>query len=281
LKNIDQRRVPLQELRRTHDPAGFEFECTDELVPLTELVGQDRALRSLQFGLGVAKAGYNIFVTGLTGTGKATAILEYIKRAVEERRQAGQISLPDDWCYVYNFDDPDRPNAIRLPPGTGRQLRDQLQELFTTVRANISRAFSSEEYEHQRRSLLEAGQDEAQAVMEEAQKQAAEASFILSFSPMGVSLLPMVGDKPMTPQQFAALTPAQRNEIQGRQQPIAKAVAEVGERLRAIEREVSQALREMDRRVAEAVMAGSFDAITALICPRHKASLSLNAGMSI
>ena len=112
-------RVPPEELRLAHDPATFTFECTDELTPLSEFVGQDRAMRSLQFGLGLEKPGYNIFVTGLTGTGKATAILEYIQRKVEERRKAGELRVADDWCYVYNFDDPDQPNAIRLPPGDG------------------------------------------------------------------------------------------------------------------------------------------------------------------
>ena len=120
----DKLRLPPEELRLQHDPASFTFDCTDELVPLSEFVGQDRAVRSLQFGLELEKPGYNIFVTGLTGTGKATAILEYIQRTVERRRQADALPLPDDWCYVYNFDEPDRPDALRLPPGVGRRLRD-------------------------------------------------------------------------------------------------------------------------------------------------------------
>src|SRR3990170_5460252 len=180
---VDKLRVPPQQLRLEHDPATFHFECTDELTPLTEFVGQDRALRSLQFGLGLEKPGYNIFVTGLTGTGKATAILEYIQRAVEERRQAGELALPDDWCYVYNFDDPDRPDALRLPLGMARKLRDQLEELLAAARASVSRAFASEEYERQRREILEGGQQEAQRLMEEAQRDAGQQGFLLRFSP--------------------------------------------------------------------------------------------------
>src|SRR3989449_11050723 len=129
--NPESLRVSLEQLHHAQDPAAFGFECTDELVPLTEFIGQDRALRSLQFGLGVDKPGYNIFVTGLTGTGKATAILEHIQKAVAEQRTAAEPGRPDDWCYVYNFDEPDRPNAIRLPPGTARSLREQLDELLS------------------------------------------------------------------------------------------------------------------------------------------------------
>ena len=161
--------VPLGDLRRRQDPAEFQFACTDELAPLTEFIGQDRALRSLQFGLGVDKAGYNIFVTGLSGTGKAAAILEYLNRSVAERSAAGEVTRPSDWCYVYNFQDPDRPNAIGLPAGTGRRLRDELEELLAAVRSNVSRVFASDEYEHQRRTLLELGQKEAQGLIEGAQ----------------------------------------------------------------------------------------------------------------
>ena len=253
--------VPPEELRLAHDPTTFTFECTDELTPLSEFVGQERAVRSLQFGLGLSKPGYNIFVTGLTGTGKATAILEYIQRTVEQRRQAGELALPSDWCYVYNFDDPDQPNALRLAPGVGRRLRDQLEELLGAVRSSVSRAFASEDYEHQRRDILEGGQQEAQGVMERAQKEAEKGGFLLRFSPVGVAVMPLVEGKPITAEQFAVLDPAQRDEIEDRQKLIMEAVAEAGERLRAIEKDVAQRLRQLDRQVGETAVAGLFDSV--------------------
>ena len=261
MTDTDRFRVPTGDLCLTQDPAAFQFECTEELAPLTELIGQDRALRSLQFGLGVDKPGYNVFVTGLTGTGKATAVLDYIRRTVEEQKEAGTARLPDDWCYVYNFKDPERPNAIRLPAGKARTLSDHLEELLELVRTNLSRAFASDEFDKQRRSILELGQAEAQKVMDSAQEEAEKAGFLLSFSPMGVSLVPMLGDKPMTPEQFAALPAEQRSAIQARQQAISNRVAEVGRALRVIEREAGTRLRDLDRRVAEVVMTGPFEAI--------------------
>lgn len=256
-------RLTPEELRLAVDPATFQFECTDELTPLTEFIGQDRALRSLQFGLGLQRPGYNIFVTGLTGTGKATAILEYIRRAVEEKKAAGAVAAPKDWCYVYNFDDPDRPNAISLPPGLGRQLRDDLNDLLDTVKTNIVRAFSSEEYERQKREIFEEGQKAAQALMERAQKEAERAGFLLRFLPTGVTLVPIVDGKPMTPQQFNALSPEERRIIQEREAAIADSVNEVAERIRAIEREVVKAVATLDRQVAEVVMRGAFQAMAA------------------
>jgi predicted ATP-dependent protease len=263
MRNPDQLLVPPDSLRAEEDPSAFQFECTDELSPLSEFVGQDRAVRALQFGLELEKPGYNIFVTGLTGTGKATAILEYIERAVEGRRASGELKAPDDWCYVYNFERPDEPNALRLPPGVGRGLRDQLEELLQTVRDGLRRAFSSDEYEGQRREILEGGQQEAQRVMEEAQKQATEAGFLLRFSPVGMTLLPLLDGKPMTPEQAAELDAEQRQEIERRQQATMEQMTSVAERLRTLEREVTERMRQLDRRVTEGAVAGLFDSIIA------------------
>ena len=257
----NHRRVSVEQLRREQDAGVFQFDCTDELVPLTEFIGQDRALRSLQFGLGVEKPGYNIFVTGLTGTGKSTAILEHIQRAVEEKRTAEAKRLPSDWCYVYNFDDPDRPRALRLPAGVAEKLRAQLEELLFSVRTNLTRAFASDEYGQRRRRVLDKGQEEAQPLIEQAEKQAEEAGFQLRFTPTGVNLIPVTDGKPMTPEEFTALDASQRREIEERQQPITQTIEQVREKLRSIESNVNDQLRNLDREIAEWVMSGAFDVL--------------------
>lgn len=247
------------DLRLEYDPAQLGFDCTDELTPLSEFVGQDRALRALQFGLGLKKPGYNIFVTGLSGTGKATAILEYIKRTVEDQSKKGEAAAPDDWCYVFNFDEPDSPNAIRMPAGQARVFGDRLEELLESVKSNMSRAFASEEYERLRKETLDRGKTQAESLMEQAQEMAREGNFVLRFSPVGVTLVPTVDGKPMSPDEFQALSADERTAVQTREKPIMEAVNEVGDRLRAIEREVSEQIVQLDRQVASVVLKGSFE----------------------
>ncbi|MFQ5471808.1 MAG: Lon protease family protein [Dehalococcoidia bacterium] len=263
MSDIDSLRVPPEELRLEYDSSQLGFECTDELVPLSEFVGQDRAVRSLQFGLGLKKPGYNIFVTGLSGTGKATAILEYIKRRLDDQAATGDVPVPDDWCYVYNFDEPDRPNVIRMPAGEGKLFRSRLDQLLDSVKSNMNRAFSSEEYERLRKETLERGQEQAQKLMEEAQSRAEESGFLLRFAPTGVSLVPLADGKPMSPEQFQELTKEQRDELAAREKPVTEAVNETGDRLRAIERDVAEKVNQLDREVAEVVLKGSFEAIEA------------------
>jgi lon-related putative ATP-dependent protease len=245
-------------LRASFDPASLHFDCTDELEPLTDFVGQDRAIRSLQFGLGMHKPGYNIFVTGMTGTGKASAIMEYIRRSVDERMEPYELR---DWCYVHDFDDPDRPNAISLAPGTGKRLRDQLEELLTLIRSNLTRIFASDEYDRQRRAIFEEGEKQAQALMAGAAAQAEAAGFALTFHPAGVNIVPLKDGRPITPDEYQALTVQERQTIAEKERPVDESVHGVAERLRMIEREVAAAIQAMDRKVVEAVVEGPFQQV--------------------
>ena len=138
-------------------------------------------------------------------------------------------------------------------------MRTQLEELLFSVRTNLTRAFASDEYGQRRRGVLEKGQEEAQPLIEEAEKQAEEAGFQLRFTPTGVNLIPTTDGKPMTPEEFTALDASHRREIEERQQPITEKIEQVREKLRSIESTVNDQLRKLDREIAEWVMSDAFD----------------------
>ena len=102
--------VPHDQLTWRCDPAFLPFTCTAEMTPLEDFIGQERAIRAIEFGLGVNKPGFNIFVTGLTGTGKTSIIKAFLNKVTAEKAAKDTASpAPEDWCYVYNFADADRP----------------------------------------------------------------------------------------------------------------------------------------------------------------------------
>ncbi|MFQ5933946.1 MAG: Lon-like protease helical domain-containing protein, partial [Dehalococcoidia bacterium] len=119
--NADKYKVPVDKLRWRCDPESYKFECTDEIKPLEEFIGQERAIRAINFGLGMDKSGYNIFVTGLTGTGKASAIKSHLEKVAAWKTDADAQAR--DWCYIHNFADQDRPKVLSLPKGEGRAFR--------------------------------------------------------------------------------------------------------------------------------------------------------------
>ena len=129
------------------------FETTATVEPLQGMIGQNRAVTALSFGLHTKNSGYNIFVSGMVGTGRMT----YARQVVEELALKQQI--PSDWCYVNNFEDAGRPVAVSLPAGTGALFCQKIKELIENLRNDVSKAFSSEDYERERTEIMKAFQE--------------------------------------------------------------------------------------------------------------------------
>ena len=144
MPEADKYRVPWEKTCWKCESGNFSFECTDDLVPLDRFIGQDRALEAIRFGLEVDKPGYNLFVTGLTGTGKTSAIKSLLQTIIADPEHQKRRKPINDWCYVYNFDDPDRPKALSLPQGMARSLRAKLATILEHLGDEIPKVFNSE-----------------------------------------------------------------------------------------------------------------------------------------
>jgi hypothetical protein len=128
------------ELRRVCDPSLFSFRDTSELVSLDRVIGQERAVQAIEFGLDMRSPGYNIFVTGTEGTGKSTIVRDLTSRFAKTQ------PAPDDWCLVNNFRDEFRPHAIALPPGRGPSFAKKVGRFVNDLKRDIPKAFETEAY---------------------------------------------------------------------------------------------------------------------------------------
>jgi Cdc6-like AAA superfamily ATPase len=147
--DIKDRAVPLSELRHACDPAEFAFKTTAELTLKEEVIGQQRAVKAIEFGLSIRNHGYNIFVSGIPGTGRNS-----IAKSIVKRISLG-LPVPDDWCYINNFKDGDRPRAIKLPPGQGRAFREDMNRFIEFMQSEIPKVFEAKEYEEQKSRIVE------------------------------------------------------------------------------------------------------------------------------
>ena len=145
---VDRLRVDAARTRRRLDPDALPFETTAEVAPLRGTIGQTRALEAIDFGLEIGSSGYNLFLAGSAGSGRESPVLDYLERVAARR------PVPDDVVYVHNFDEPERPQAFRLPAGRGRELRAELDELLRCAQEDIPRAFEGEEFERRRQEVL-------------------------------------------------------------------------------------------------------------------------------
>lgn len=152
-------------------PEFFTFGTTEEVTPLEGIVGQGRAVQAMDFGLKIKGHGYNIFMTGLTGTGKSS----YARAVAEEI--ACLEPVPDDWCYLYNFKNPGEPIALNLPAGRGSVFARDIHGLLEELKEAIPKALNTEEYERQKGIIVKRFQEARNALMDNLNQVAEENGF--------------------------------------------------------------------------------------------------------
>ena len=258
---VDKYELSADKLGWHCDPALFAFDCTKDLAPLREFVGQDRALRAIEFGLSMDRDGYNIYVAGLTGTGKTSAVKKQIDKLLEEKQISQQVQPPEDWLYIYNFDNLERPQMLNLPQGKGKVFKEQIDALLQRIREELAKAFSSEEYKAEREKAVEAGQAQQKKLFEEVDEQAQKEGFRFQITPVGPALIPVINGKPLSQTEYAELEETVRREIEKKQSELLERLQDTYEKARQLERETVQKLQSIDKAVAEFTIARLFDSL--------------------
>jgi lon-related putative ATP-dependent protease len=242
------RRLRPEDLRAVCDPASLAFASTAELPALEGLVGQDRAASATAFGVGMAQAGYNLFVLGSPRTGRTSAM----KRVLAERAQKDPV--PPDCCYVHNFSDPYRPTALVLPPGRASELRTEMARLTEECRERVPRAFEGEEFDRQKSRIMEHLARRQQAEIERLQTAARAQGFAVLHRPGGLALAPAPQGEPLTTEEYEALPEAARGELEARGRRMQEQVEATLRQLRQFEREARLAHEKLVGEIAAAAV---------------------------
>ena len=245
----------MPDLRETHqltveqvtapaDPTWLSFTTTDDIPVMDAIFGQERAVRSIEFALGMDAPGYNLFASGPDGFGKTTIVNSFL------RRRAAQRPAPLDWVYVHNFQDPDRPVAISLPPGQGRNFADGVRVAVDAAEREIRGAFESDSYARQRQQLGEEVDLQRQGLIEDLQKQAEGMGFALQFGPTGIVSAPILNGRPASDEVFAALPQEQRNQILESRRGLDGVIQEMLLKIRGLDRMTAERVAKLDAEVA-------------------------------
>ncbi len=196
------------QLSRHCDVAEFSFATTAELEDISEIIGQVRAVDAAQFGIGMRRDGYNLYVMGPSGSGKHTMV-----RQLLDQRVAGEES-PFDWCYAHNFSQPHKPRVIRLSAGRGAKLCRDMQQLVDELSATIPAVFEGEEYRHRLAEINnEFGERQAKA-FNEVGDAASKHGIVLLGTPNGFSFAPAKDGEVVSPEEFAKLSPEEQQKIE-------------------------------------------------------------------
>ncbi|MDA1256651.1 MAG: ATP-binding protein [Chloroflexi bacterium] len=257
--SVKKYEVGPKDLRWTCDLDQLGFDCTDELEPPSEFIGQDRAVAAVQFGLGVDRPGYNIFVTGLTGTGRTSAVETLLARVVEERSASGEQPQIQDICFVHNFMQPDHPEALVLPRGGGRELCSRIAGLRETLRREINNAFTSDEYHAAQKRITDAGMARRQELIQKSEKLAIDKGFAIQTSQLGIAVIPVVDGKPMEAATYQALPDKDRETIDAARKEVTDQVEKSMREVQERDRHQAEELMALARRIGEQTIKSPFD----------------------
>jgi lon-related putative ATP-dependent protease len=235
-------------LRRAADPRAFGFATTAELEPLERLVGQDRALEALAFGIAIDAPGFNVFILGDEGTGRRSSALDML------RRRASQEPGPDDWCYINDFADPRRPRALRLPAGLGRRLAADLEALILSLASELPRVLGSDEYQGQRKALIDRLGEVRKQLFQEAEAEAERRGLAVVQGPQVILLAPKVDGQILSDEDLAKLPVEERRRFEEGRDEVQKLFEAALHHFAEEAGKAQEALRELNRRTIEATL---------------------------
>ncbi|RMG98484.1 MAG: ATP-binding protein [Chloroflexi bacterium] len=257
-------------LRHICPPESFSFETTNELAPSTRIIGQPRGTKALEFGVGIHSQGYNIFVLGPTGTGRATAIERFLQE------KTANEPVPDDWVYVHNFTVPHQPRAIELPAGQGRVFQARMAQLINTLKTDLPQAFSTEAYRDTIEEIQESLAQQQNNLLQQLAQKAAQHNFALIKTPAGFAFVAVRNGQQLAPAELQALSVAERQQMEAAHEALSKELEDVLYQIHQLEVQTRQQIREIDRQVAEAAVQHHFDTLRKAYAGHEEVLLYLN-----
>lgn len=238
-----------KDLRFRIDPKSVEVDSTEKLCPTKQgVVGQKRAIEAIKFGIGMADPEYNIYVAGTTDTGAT-----YMARALLEE-VAKKQPPPPDWCYVYNFKEPDKPRALKLHTGHGKELKKAMDELIEALKGDIPTAFSADDYRYKEQVIRQEFENKRREIIDGLREKVETEGFLLQVDSQGVSIIPGKDGKIIPPEELAKYSPEEKKALRDRGDRLSvemnQALTEIGE----FESEYIERRGKLDHEVALAVV---------------------------
>jgi lon-related putative ATP-dependent protease len=235
-------KLSVEQLRHQLDPAQFDFKSTEELPVYEGVIGQERALRAISFGINIRSQGYHMYALGPVGTGKMTIIRKYLETHAETK------PVPDDWLYVNNFNGSDTPKALRLPAGKGRQFRDDMDQLVEELQTEVPKAFESDEYQKERQESKQFFNQRSEELIKKLEDKVKKAGFQLLQEPDTIGIVVVVDGEPLTAEKMKELDDKTLKRIEKKQKELKKEMQTTLQQVQELQKKAKQKVQEIDRK---------------------------------
>ncbi len=233
-----------KQLKMTFDPEIFKFDTTENLEHITTGIGQDRGIKALEFGVNVDIKGYNLYIEGPSGVGKTMYTKNYLKKIAKKKK------VPQDWCYIYNFNNPNEPIAVSLPAGQGKEFKEDMEEFTKEIKKDIKNTFNNEDFEKEKTIIKQEFEDKREKLMEKLEKDASEYDFQVKSAQNGIYMMPVLDGKALKEEEFDELDDEIKAKYEEKSEKVQQMIMDIIGKIKQIERMSDKKIHEWQSNVA-------------------------------
>ena len=216
----------------------FDFETTKELEPINDGIGQERGIKALEFGINVNVKGYNLYIEGPSGVGKTMYAKNYLESIAPKKK------VPNDWCYIYNFKNPNEPIAVSLTAGQGKEFKESMEGFIKEVKKDIKKTFNADDFEKEKALIKKEFEEKREIVLTKLNENSQKHGFQVKSAQNGIYMMPVIDGKVIPEEEFEKLEENIRQVYEEKsvivQQQIMDAISEIKQIERQSDKKVSE-----------------------------------------
>ena len=242
MKNKNE--LNFKDLKMTCNSNIFNFETTQELKDITTGIGQERGIKALEFGLQVDVKGYNLYIEGPSGVGKTMYTKNYLNKISKKQK------TPNDWCYIYNFDNPNEPIAVSLPAGQGKEFKNAMDGFILEVKKDIKKTFNANDFEKEKALLKQEFEEKRSSILDKLNVDASKHNFQVKSSQNGIYMMPIVNGKAIDEEEFDKLDDEIKQVYEEKSSIVQAQIMDAIEQIKIIERQSDKKISEWQSNIA-------------------------------
>ena len=233
-----------RDLKMTCDTKLFNFETTAELEPINDGIGQERGIRAFEFGVNVDVKGNNIYIEGPSGVGKTMYAKNYLDQLAPKKK------IPNDWCYIYNFQNPNEPIAVSLPAGQGKEFKDNMDGFIKEVKKDIKKTFNADDFEKEKALIKKEYEEKRDIVMTKLNESSQKHGFQVKSAQNGIYMMPVIDGKVIKEEEFDKLEEKVKKEYEAKSVIVQQQIMDAISQIKEIERQSDKKVSEWQSNVA-------------------------------
>ena len=240
----EKNELSYRDLKMVCNQNMFNFETTEELEPINDGIGQERGIKALEFGINVNVKGYNLYIEGPSGVGKTMYTKNYLDSISSKKK------VPNDWCYIYNFQNPNEPIAISLPAGQGKEFKENMEGFIKEVKKDIKKTFNADDFEKEKTLIKKEFEEKREAVLNELNEKSQKYGFQVKSAQNGIYMMPMIDGKVIQEEEFEKLDENIKQEYEEKSTIVQQQIMDAISVIKNIERQSDKKVSEWQSNVA-------------------------------